>query len=126
MTVAARVRLVHSLQLLWTRPLGTIPAKLVIGAGLLGLVAPTSAQCFLKLKASDHSGGDNFGRVALGDDLLVVGAPWHDDLGSKSGAAYVFDLKTNTEIHHLTASDGAAGDQFGAGVVSLRSRRLRR
>ncbi len=44
-----------------------------------------------KLVASDTAGYDSFGlAVAVDGESLVVGAPFHDDLGDNSGAAYVF------------------------------------
>ena len=44
-----------------------------------------------KLVASDTSANDFFGMaVALDSESLVVGAPFHDDLGQDSGAAYAF------------------------------------
>ena len=44
---------------------------------------------------------------------------WDDDNGSDSGSAYVFTRTgtTWTEQAKLTASDGAADDQFGSSVA---------
>ncbi|MHC4574207.1 MAG: post-COAP-1 domain-containing protein [Planctomycetota bacterium] len=75
-----------------------------------------------KLLASDGAGGDYFGvRVSIEGDHAIVGADWDDDNGSGSGSAYVFkrDGETWTEQAKLVASDGAAGDHFGAGSVSI-------
>ena len=45
-----------------------------------------------KLTASDGSGGDEFGwSVSLSGDRALVSAHQHDDLGSNSGSAYVYD-----------------------------------
>ena len=84
------------------------------------------------LTALDGSSGDYFGRsVAVDGDTIVVGAPYNDyddpddnanDV-SNSGAAYVFTKPatggwaTDTETAKLTASDGAANDQFGFSVA---------
>jgi hypothetical protein len=72
-----------------------------------------------KLTASDGSSGDQFGEsVAINGDTIVVGADFDDDNGSNSGSAYVF-TRTGTiwmQQEKLTASDGAAGDQFGTSV----------
>ena len=78
----------------------------------------------VKLTASDGATSDLFGgSVSLSGNTGLVGANADDDNGSGSGSAYVFrglDTATGTvnESVKLTASDGAAQDQFG-GSVSL-------
>ena len=54
---------------------------------------------------------------------MVIGAYADDDKGSNSGSAYVFtrvtagDLASGwTQVAKLTASDGAASDEFGYSV----------
>ena len=77
-----------------------------------------------KLTASDGAAYDRFGSsVAISGNTLVVGAPYATVGGvSDRGAAYVFTEPTSgwaghvTESAKLTASDGAAGDQFGSSV----------
>lgn len=81
-----------------------------------------------KLIASDAAIFDNFGfSVAIDRSRVVVGSWLDDDAGSLSGSAYVFrrdDNGTRTfpdddfwvEEAKLTASDGAAGDEFGKSV----------
>ena len=73
-----------------------------------------------KITASDAALGDRFGgSVALSGDFAIVGAYANDDGGSNSGSAYIFELDgTWTETQKLTASDPAAGDEFG-GFVSI-------
>jgi len=73
-----------------------------------------------KLTAADGAAGDIFGhRVSLSGDTLVVGARWADVGGnSGQGAAYVFYRDQGGpdawgQVKKLTASDGAAGDEFG-------------
>jgi len=64
--------------------------------------------------------GDRFGHaVATWDDLAVVGAPGHDDLGEDSGAAYVYrrDCADWVFVQELLANGGAAGDRFGSAVA---------
>lgn len=66
-----------------------------------------------KLTASDAAPGDEFGIVAsLSGDVAVVGALGVD---GRAGAAYVyrFDGTSWVEEQKLTASDAAAGDEFG-------------
>jgi hypothetical protein len=94
------------------------PAVTVAGYG-----QPTQEA---KLTASDGTAGDNFGHlVSLSGDRLAVTAIRDDDHGTDSGAAYVFSWDGNAWVEQtkLTASDGAAGDNFGYGV-SLSGDRL--
>ena len=76
-----------------------------------------------KLTASDGTAGDYFGlSVAMHEDTIVVGAWWDDDNGAQSGSAYVFTKPANgwattSTAAKLTASDGAADDDFGLSVA---------
>jgi hypothetical protein len=74
-----------------------------------------------QLTPSDAAGSDSFGvSVAIQGDTVVVGASVKD-VGSTvdQGAAYVFTRSgsTWTQQAKLTASDGAAGDEFGTSVA---------
>ncbi len=72
-----------------------------------------------KLVASDATAGDIFGlAVSISGDTVVVSAPSADDSGGDSGSAYVFARARGTwrEQDKLTASDAAAGDEFGYSV----------
>ena len=76
-----------------------------------------------KLTASDGAAGDRFGTsVSVGGDTIAVGVYRDDDNGADSGSAYVFvrpsdgEWTTATETAKLTASDGAANDEFGWSV----------
>jgi hypothetical protein len=74
-----------------------------------------------KLTASDGAAGDQFGFwVSVSGDTAVLGA-FMDDVGTNldQGSAYVFsrDGQTWTEQAKLTASDGAATDQFARSVA---------
>lgn len=77
-----------------------------------------------KLTASDGAADDNFGistSVSADASVLVVGAHSDDDKGSASGSTYIFKRQANRtyiQTQKLTASDGAAGDQFGI-LVSI-------
>ena len=73
-----------------------------------------------KLLASDGFDYDAFGEsVAVDSDTIVIGAHGDDDLGSRSGSAYVFvrDGTNWTEQAKLTASDGVTDDFFGRSVA---------
>jgi len=75
-----------------------------------------------KLTASDGAAWDNFGdSVSVSGDTIVVVAGYDDDSGSNSGSAYVFvkpdgGWSDATQTAKLTASDGAANDNFGESV----------
>ena len=63
---------------------------------------------------------DEFGKaVGVGDDVIVIGVPYHDGVGADSGAAYVFrDTGSGwTEESILVPSDPAAYDGFGFSVA---------
>ena len=81
------------------------------GAGIWGQVK--------KLTAADGAADDKFGHsVAVSGDTVVVGAPGDD--GSQ-GAAYVFQRDQGGagnwgQVKKLTASDGAAHNDFGGSV----------
>ncbi len=57
--------------------------------------------------------------VALSGDTALVGAPYSDDNGTDSGAAYVFRRNGSnwTQEAKLLASDGEADDLFGTSVA---------
>ena len=74
-----------------------------------------------ELTASDGAGYDNFGySVALDGATALVGAPYHQ-VGSnvRQGTAYVYTEANGvwSQTAELTASDGAAQDQFGWSVA---------
>ena len=72
-----------------------------------------------KLTASDIAGGDQFGvAVTISGNTVMVSANLDDDNGNGSGSAYLFERDQGGagnwgEVKKLTASDGAAGDDFG-------------
>lgn len=60
-------------------------------------------------------GNDQFGySVAVGNDLIVVGAP--NAKSGNTGAVYVFELD-GTYKFELTASDASTGDYYGGSVA---------
>ncbi len=73
-----------------------------------------------KLLAPDGTNKDYFGQsVAVGSNVLVVGAPGDDDMGLQSGSVYVFVFdgsSWNLDVK-LTASDGTGSDEFGNAVA---------
>ena len=74
-----------------------------------------------KIVAKGLSDTDYFGvSVSIYDRTLVVGSPGDNTpMGLNSGSIYVFQKSDNGswgQIAHITASDGAASDTFGAAV----------
>ena len=87
------------------------------GAAYVFVRSGTAWSQRAKLTASDGAAGDNFGfSVAISGSTVVVGASGPNDL---TGAAYVFVRSETawTQRAKLTASDGAAFDQFGFSVA---------
>jgi len=75
-----------------------------------------------ELHASDGAAGDHFGKsVALYEDVAIVGAPYHDDLYSSTGAVYIFryDPGSGTWIQEekIVAADQSPSDCFGWAVA---------
>jgi hypothetical protein len=73
-----------------------------------------------KLTASDPAANDLFGwHVALEGPQALVGSRQSDAKGSESGSAYLFRLGASgwAQEAKLTASDGAAFDNFGSSVA---------
>jgi hypothetical protein len=71
-----------------------------------------------KLLADDGAADDWFGSaVAMSGNWIVVGAHRDDDAGSESGAVYLFDTTTGTQIAKLVPSDPDQGDRFGYSVA---------
>ncbi len=99
---------------------------------LLPVAPPALAQTDIhseqqKLTALDADGGEAFGKsVSISGNRIVVGAPSDDDEGNSTGSAYIFRLSIIDDIWiqetKLTASDAAAGDQFGHSVAVRRDR----
>lgn len=84
------------------------------------------------IKASNSQAGDRFGAgLALGNDLLVVGAPGEDSRATRfdglqtdetepeSGAAYLFTRNGGiwSQALYIKASDSDVEDQFGESVA---------
>jgi len=75
-----------------------------------------------KLVASDGAAADYFGwAVSISGDYALVVARYDDDKGTDSGSAYIFkrDGTSWSQQVKLTASDGAANDNFGGWSVSI-------
>ncbi len=90
-------------------------------SGSAYLFDTTTGDQIAKLLADDGAELDQFGlSVAISPDSIgtaIVGAWLHDDNGSQSGAAYLFDTTTGLQITKLLPNDGAVGDNFGRSVA---------
>jgi FG-GAP repeat protein len=100
------------------------PYRLMCSALLVGLATlalPARGQVLGhddKLLAADSAAEDFFGfSVGVGDGIVAVGAYRDDDHGTDSGAVYLYDAATGSQLFKLTASDGAANDIFGWSVA---------
>lgn len=71
--------------------------------------------------ATDEGAINNFfGRsMAFDGNMIVVGAYIDVGIVARTGSAYIFDSKTGTQLHKLTAFDGTAEDWFGGSVAIL-------
>ena len=76
-------------------------------AGAADLFDMASGTQLFKLTADDAESNNRFGEsVAIRDGLAIVGAP-DLEAGSKSGAAYVFDVHTGEQLYKLTGDETA-------------------
>jgi hypothetical protein len=89
-----------------------------------GLPATTASIDQGKLTASDGQRGDNFGFSVSQDTSgiekwAIIGAPFDDDYGDGSGAAYIFALDHTTwrQVAKLHASDAGSHQAFGYAVA---------
>ncbi|HUU98061.1 MAG TPA: FG-GAP repeat protein [Phycisphaerae bacterium] len=69
-----------------------------------------------KLTADDVAVDDVFGwSVAVSGEVTIVGVPYDDDYGARSGSVYVFERGPSGwgQMAKLTPVDAAEGDYFG-------------
>ncbi|HEY0965169.1 MAG TPA: Ig-like domain-containing protein, partial [Candidatus Saccharimonadales bacterium] len=72
------------------------------------------------LTVAGTTANNRFGEVvAATSTYLAAGSPIDDTLGTDAGAVYLYEKVGNTWTYRqkITASDGAAGDQFGASLA---------
>lgn len=87
-------------------------------AGAIYLFDRSSGDLRFKISSSDVRAGDAFGgSVSMNSLYILVGAAFDDDRGLDSGAAFVFDPATGTQLRKITAPDGGFMDQFGWSVA---------
>ena len=72
----------------------------------------------IQLSATDSTSGDEFGHsVSIDNGVAAIGAPFDDDNGANSGAAYLFDVSTGEQIVKLLPLDDVAGAEFGFSIA---------
>jgi hypothetical protein len=72
----------------------------------------------IQLFATDSASGDEFGHsISMDNGVAAIGAPFDDDNGTNSGAAYLFDVSTGEQIVKLLPLDGVAGAEFGFSIA---------
>ncbi len=87
-------------------------------AYLFDISDPAKPTQLLKLLPDDGEAGHRFGNsVAISGITAIVGASNHDENGSDSGAAYLFDITTGIQIAKLLPDDVTMGDSFGVFVA---------
>lgn len=85
-------------------------------ASVFALQADGSWSREQSLAASDLFANDEFGHgVAISGERAIVGAPFNDDAGNRSGAAYIFERQNGAwvETDKITASDASEESWFG-------------
>jgi hypothetical protein len=87
--------------------------------GLPALAAPEAIGEIAKVVADDGALGDLFGfSVHMSGDTLVVGAPFDQDQGAETGAAYIFEVDGTSwsQVAKLTTTNSGPGDRSGFDV----------
>lgn len=98
--------------------IGTQETTVGLFAGSAYLVDVTTGDILHKLIPGDLATADYFGAaVAINGTVVAVGASGADDNGTDSGAVYVFDIATGTELAKLLPSDGVAEARFGQALA---------
>lgn len=73
-----------------------------------------------RLEPSDGRGGDYFGfALAVDGNIAVVGSPWDDDHGERTGSVYVFEWNGEAWVEQvkLTSFDAQPDDRFGHSIA---------
>jgi len=91
-------------------------------SGSVYLLSTITGQQIAKLLPDHGAVGDFFGQsVGVSGDTAIVGAWGHDDNGTNSGSAYLFDTTTGQLLAELLPDDPAVQDRFGYSVAISRT-----
>ena len=78
----------------------------------------TDGTFIRKIVASNAGSNDNFGlSVAIGNDRIVVGAPYEDDRAGNAGAAYIYNLDGTNEVKIMPEAGINSSAYFGWDVA---------
>ena len=70
-----------------------------------------------RLVPEDQASSMNFGNaVSISNGVIAVGAISDDELGLNSGAAYLFDAMSRSQLFKLRAGDPSSLDHFGSSI----------
>ncbi len=98
----------------------SVGGKASAGAAYIFVQSGTTWSLQQEITAGDAAAGDGFGSaVAISGGKVVIGAPLHAVAGKAgAGVAYVFVQSgvVWSQQQEMTASDAAAGDEFGYSV----------
>ncbi|HED53125.1 MAG TPA: hypothetical protein ENJ00_02855 [Phycisphaerales bacterium] len=87
-------------------------------SGSVYLYDVTTGNQLLKITPSDGTAGDEFGgSVSVSEGIVAVGASHEDENGFFSGAVYLFDAATGTQLYKLISDNPASSALFGEHVV---------
>ncbi len=119
---------VPSLTTQFGRAVGLSGGTILVGEPEATGLVPISGAAYVYDKASGSQTATLFpadgvflqqfgASLDLDGNLAVIGA-WGDPVnGDKSGAAYLYDLSTGSQLFKLVPNDGQAGDRFGKDVA---------
>ncbi|PCI10293.1 hypothetical protein COB72_03710 [bacterium] len=86
-------------------------------AGAVYLFDTISGAQIMKLLPNDGAPNASFGQaVDINNGIVAVGAWGDNENGSGSGAAYLFDAATGTQLAKLLPDDASPDDQFGNSI----------
>ena len=78
----------------------------------------TTGRQIAKLRPDDPAENKRFGySVAIDGNLAAIGAIGDDTNGRFSGAVYIFDVQTGTQMQKIIPNDGYDNDEFGYTVA---------
>jgi FG-GAP repeat protein len=85
-----------------------------IDSGSAYLFNAVTGSQYAKLTPSNGAANDAFGHsVAISNGIVAVGALRHENGGVVSGAVYLFNAVTGTQLAQLTPNDSTQFQQFG-------------
>jgi len=88
------------------------------GAGSVYLYQVSSGSLLFKLQAINGEGPDSFGTsIDFDNNIVAVGAPLNNDHDNASGAAYLFDATTGTQLAEILSDTPTSYEFFGHSIA---------